>query len=192
MLQPDHQHLLLDLAQASIVHGLEHHEPLRPALEELPRAVGNRAATFVTLHLDGRLRGCIGELEASSELALSVATNAFRAAFRDPRFAPLSQHESAAITLHISVLGRPEPLTAASEAELLAQLEPGVHGLVLQSAHARATFLPSVWSQLPTGSEFLAHLKRKAGLAAQHWGPELRFLRYTVQEFGGSKARAAG
>jgi len=81
------------------------------------------------------------------------------------------------------VLSALVPLPAASEAELLAALRPRVDGLVLVEGRRRATFLPAVWRELPEPRQFLAHLKHKAGLPADHWSPSLQFFRYTVEEF---------
>jgi hypothetical protein len=86
--------------------------------------------------------------------------------------------------VQISVLSPPEPLAFASEAELLALLRPGVDGLILDDRGRRGTFLPSVWAQLPEAREFLAHLKRKAGLPADHWSATLTVARYTTESFG--------
>ena len=113
-----------------------------------------------------------------------VAENAFAAAFRDPRFPPLRPDEYPRLEYHISILNPPEPMTVTSEADLLQQLRPGVDGLVLIEGARRATFLPSVWEQLPDPRQFLAHLKMKAGLPADYWSDSLRFERYTVEEFG--------
>jgi AmmeMemoRadiSam system protein A len=87
------------------------------------------------------------------------------------------------LAVHISVLSPLEPLPAPSEAELLARLRPGTDGLVLSEGALASTFLPSVWESLPSPDRFLAELKRKAGLPADHWSPTLRFQRYTVEEF---------
>ncbi|HHH35913.1 MAG TPA: AmmeMemoRadiSam system protein A [Gammaproteobacteria bacterium] len=175
---------LLDIARRSIVHGLEHGRPLEvdPAIyEPRLRAPG---ASFVTLQLDGRLRGCIGSLEAHRPLVRDVAANAFAAAFQDPRFPPLVHEELAALHIHISVLGAPSPLDFTSEADLLRQLRPGVDGLILEAEGHRGTFLPSVWESLPEPREFLRQLKLKAGLPPDYWSDRVRVLRYTTESFG--------
>jgi hypothetical protein len=110
--------------------------------------------------------------------------HAFSAAFRDGRFQPLRFEELPGLELHISVLGPMEPIEIGSEEELLAALRPGVDGLVLADAGRRATFLPSVWAQLPRPEDFVVHLKRKAGLPDAHWSPEMRAWRYPVREIG--------
>jgi len=70
-----------------------------------------------------------------------------------------------------------------TEAQALAQLRPGIDGVVLQYQHYSSTFLPQVWEQLPTVTEFMAHLKYKAGLPPDFWGDGMRLHRYTVQKW---------
>lgn len=140
-------------------------------------------AVFVTLMLDGALRGCIGSLEAHRPLREDLRANALAAAFRDPRFPPLSIAEFARVRVEVSELSPPETLAVASEAEAWAAVAPGIHGVVLEWRRHRSTFLPQVWAQLPTAREFFAALKRKAGLPADFWAPDLRVARYTVRKW---------
>lgn len=140
-------------------------------------------ASFVTLRLGGRLRGCIGMLEACRPLAEDVAENAFAAAFRDPRFPAVDPREAPRLKIAISVLSPAEELRFGSEAELLAQIRPGIDGLILQEGVRRGTFLPSVWAELPHRVQFLRNLKEKAGLAPDHWSDAVRIFRYTADCF---------
>ena len=171
---------LLSIARESIKYGLQHGAalPVKPA--ELSDALSSEGAAFVTLHKHKQLRGCIGSLTAHRPLAKDVAENAFSAAFRDPRFPPLSSEEYPLLEFHISVLNPPEPMEFKDENDLLAQIRPGIDGLVLEDNYHRGTFLPSVWEQLPDKEQFLAHLKQKAGLPAHYWSDTLRVDRYTV------------
>lgn len=169
---------LLDVARESIRHGLAHGKP-SPVRDE-DAALLQPGASFVTLNLHDELRGCVGSLQAHQALVKDVAQNAFSAAFRDSRFPPLTAREFDALDLHISILSPSEPLHFSSEADLLRQLRPGIDGLVLSDGHHRGTFLPQVWEQLPEPAEFLAHLKRKAGLPVNYWSPTLQVERYTV------------
>jgi len=171
---------LLELARASIRAGLEGDEA-RVRAADYPAALQAPRASFVTLNVAAQLRGCIGTLEAHQPLVLDVAQNAFAAAFRDPRFPALGRDEFARIEIHISVLSVPEPVPVASEADLLARLRPGVDGLIIEEGYRRGTFLPAVWESLPEPSEFLRHLKRKAGLPADYWSAGIRIRRYTVE-----------
>lgn len=175
------QILLLDLARVSIRHGLQEGRPLSVALERLAEELVVSRASFVTLEKGGRLRGCIGSLEAWRPLAVDVAENAFAAAFRDPRFPPMRADEADDLVIHLSLLTPAVAMTFSSEADLLAQLQPGVDGLILSEGSCRSTFLPSVWAELPTPQHFLTQLKRKAGLAADHWSPGVRIWRYTTE-----------
>jgi len=176
--------LLLDLARSSIRYGLTHGRPQPVDPADYPPALRVPRAAFVTLNRTGRLRGCIGHLEASQALVRDVADNAYAAAFRDPRFPPLTEAEYEALEIHISVLSPPEPLPVVSEADLLQQMRPGIDGLILEEDHHRGTFLPSVWESLPAPEQFLAHLKLKAGLSPGYWSDGIRVARYTTEAFG--------
>lgn len=175
------QDQLLQLARASIGHGLQTGKPLKINLENFPEQLTVPRATFVTLERYGQLRGCIGMLEAVRPLAEDVAENAFAAAFRDPRFPSLSQHELDGLDLHISILSPAEAMVFESESDLIAQLHPGVDGLILREGYRRGTFLPSVWEQLPEPHQFLRHLKQKAGLPPDYWSDTIAISRYGAE-----------
>lgn len=175
---------LLALARESIRYGLAHGRPPTVRAADYDAALRIPAACFVTLQIKGALRGCVGSLEPVRMLVDDVAHNAYAAAFSDPRFPPLAEQELDQLDIHISMLSPRQPLRFSSEADLLRQLRPGVDGLVLEDARHRGTFLPSVWEQLPEASEFLRHLKIKAGLPPDHWSANLRVERYTTESFG--------
>jgi len=145
-------------------------------------------ASFVTLTRKGDLRGCIGTLEAHRPLGIDVRENAVAAAFRDPRFMPLSRTEFDDVRVEVSVLSPHEVLAAGTEKDALAVLRPGIDGVVFEYGHFRSTFLPQVWEQLPDPAEFLAHLKRKAGLPLDFWADKVRLSRYTVSKWKESAA----
>lgn len=180
----DRRRELLALARQSIATGLRERRwtPLPASSPALAHC--EPGATFVTLRKGGYLRGCCGSLEARQALASDVWRNAWSSAFSDPRFPPLAAHEYPEIDVHISALGPLEPLPPMSETELLQVLRPGVDGLVLRRAQAQATFLPSVWEQLPYATDFLRHLKQKAGWSPEFWADDIQVLRYTVEDFG--------
>lgn len=171
--------ILLRLARDAIGEHFGETPASVPDLPELREA----GATFVTLTRDGRLRGCIGSLEAHRPLADDVRGNARAAAFRDPRFPPLSAAEWPGTKVEVSLLTVPEAMTFRDQADALAQLRPGIDGIVLSAGHRRATFLPQVWEQLPEAAAFLAQLKAKAGLPADYWGPDIRLERYAVRKW---------
>ncbi|RLA19827.1 MAG: AMMECR1 domain-containing protein [Gammaproteobacteria bacterium] len=153
-------------------------------LPEQFSSLEKQAATFVTLKdRFNSLRGCIGTLQAHEPLYLSVAHNAVSAAFNDPRFAPMTADEWPDIKLSISILSEPSPLLVASEQDLKQQLNANVDGLILREGARSATFLPSVWEDLPDKEQFLSHLKQKAGFAADYWSDTLRFSRYQSYSF---------
>jgi AmmeMemoRadiSam system protein A len=146
-------------------------------------------ATFVTLIQYGELRGCIGTLEAHRPLRQDVEENTLNAAFRDPRFAPLAAAELEVTRIEVSLLCAPVPLPITGEDDLLQRLQPGVDGVVLAFREQRATFLPQVWDSLPEPREFIAALKRKAGLATGFWHDDVRVARYAVSKFREPDAR---
>ena len=156
-------------------------EPPRP--ETADARLAQPGATFVTLTQDGSLRGCMGSLEAKQALDEDVRANARAAAFRDPRFEPLRHDELARTRVEVSLLSAAEPLSCADEEEARRLLRPGRDGVILEYGHRRSTFLPQVWQSLAEPQRFLAELKRKAGLPADFWHPDLRLWRYEVQKW---------
>jgi AmmeMemoRadiSam system protein A len=131
----------------------------------------------------GELRGCIGSLEAHRPLDQDVRENARAAAFRDRRFAPLSERELAATRVEVSLLTPAEPIRFATEEDAVRQLRQGIDGVILESERHRGTFLPQVWENLPDPWRFMSELKRKAGLAEDLWSKDLRLYRYEVQKW---------
>ncbi|MCH7666459.1 MAG: AmmeMemoRadiSam system protein A [Acidobacteria bacterium] len=190
MTAPDHSDsrgqravLLIGLARQAIEGELGRDFEPPPVPTAMVPWLGQPAATFVTLELDGRLRGCIGSLEAQRSLRDDVTGNARSAAFEDPRFPSLTAQELDGLVVEVSVLSEPEPIECHSEAELLAALRPGVDGLVLECGSHRSTFLPQVWENLSQPCDFLAALKKKARLERDFWNAEMCFSRYTVEMY---------
>lgn len=181
--EDEHEALLL-IAYESIHSGLDTRRPAAIDVAAFSPGLSAKRASFVTLQAEGKLRGCIGTLEPRWSLVEDVSHNAYAAAFQDIRFPPLQADELAALSLQVSILSVPAPLDIDSEAALLAQLRPGIDGLILQEGALRSTFLPSVWESLPEPERFLGHLKLKAGLAAHYWSATIRFWRYTTESFG--------
>ena len=180
-LSTDDRAVLLRVAVDSIAHGLRAGRPLPVDVQSFSASLQPKRATFVTLEIDRRLRGCIGMLEAVRPLVQDVAENAFAAAFGDPRFPPVSAAEQVHLDIHISVLSPAEPMQFESQDDLLRQIRPGVDGLILQDGPHRGTFLPSVWDSLPDAAGFLTHLKGKAGLPADYWSDTIQVSRYTTE-----------
>jgi AmmeMemoRadiSam system protein A len=168
LLAPQEQTYLLSLARSVIEGKLRGGRP-EPIPANPSEALAKKRGCFVTVHADGALRGCIGAIEPVQPLVEAVVENAINAAFRDPRFPPLTEKELASISLEISVLTEPEPLSFSDGEELISLLKPGVHGVILEKGWRRSTFLPQVWEQLPDPERFLSHLCRKAGLSGECW-----------------------
>ena len=144
-------------------------------------------ATFVTLTMDGALRGCIGSLEAARPLGVDVVENALAAAHRDPRFPRLTVSEWLRCAVEVSLLSRPKPVRFADESDLLAQIVPGEDGLIVESGGRRATYLPQVWDAIPDARRFLEELKCKAGIPAETRIGRCRVLRYRVMKWAESR-----
>ena len=175
-----HGETLQDIAVRSIRHGLGlGPEPL-PQIDALPKPLQQHRATFVTLETDSQLRGCVGTAMACRPVALDVAFNAHGAAFRDIRFTPLRAEEWASLTISISILSPMEPMIVADEGDLLARLRPGIDGLLITEGQRRGLFLPQVWEQLPDPRDFVAHLKQKAGIAADYWSAAIAVQRFAI------------
>jgi AmmeMemoRadiSam system protein A len=139
-------------------------------------------ASFVTLEVRGRLRGCIGSLHAVRPLYLDVSRNA-RHATADPRLPPVIGAEWPDLTVSVSVLSEPSPLPARNAAELVAALRPGRDGLILTDGHRRATFLPAVWRKVTDPERFVLALLAKGGWPPGDWPAGMRAARYTSAEF---------
>jgi uncharacterized protein len=150
--------------------------PAHPRLAE-------RGASFVTIKARDDLRGCIGSLNAHRPLGEDVAHNALAAAFRDPRFSPITVEEWPRLRVEVSLLSEPDFMEFSSEAEVLARLRPGIDGVIFFNGCQKATFLPQVWEQLPTPRDFLAALKHKAGLRADYWGSKVMIATYQVEKW---------
>lgn len=176
---------LLPLARAAIARELGRSHPVAanaPWLRE-------QGACFITLLHDEKLRGCIGTLRAHRALVEDVTANAVAAAFRDPRFPPLTLTEFDATEVEISVLSPLEPLAFIDEKDALRQLRARIDGVVVHYGHHSSTFLPQVWESFGEPADFLAHLKYKAGLPPDFWDPEVRLSRYTVAKWRESELR---
>ena len=177
---------LIDLVRGGIAIGFNTGQPGRVRTEALNHPVlAAHGAAFVTLRRNGRLRGCIGSPVAHRPLAQDVVEHAFNAAFRDPRFPKLALLELTALELSVSVLTPPAPMQFENETDLLAQLRPGMDGLIIEDAGRRSLYLPSVWQEIPDRRQFLWSLKMKAGLRAEHFSPSFQASRFRSIEVKG-------
>lgn len=178
---------LLKLARESIASALGQTEAKgfdgRSDFETWPAHLMFHGASFVSLHIDSQLRGCIGSLEAHEPLVENIKQNSVKAAFSDPRFPPLTPEELDQLEIEISVLTSPEALICDSEQDCIRQLTPNVDGVILESGRHRATFLPLVWRSLSEPEVFIKHLKQKAGLPLDAWPDDMRVWKYRAVSF---------
>lgn len=143
-----------------------------------------KRGVFVTLQMNGELRGCIGNLEAGETVAEAVRENSVNAAFKDPRFPALQRHELERVSIEISILTKPEPVKYRDKNDLLSKITPNKDGVIIGDNRKKATFLPQVWEQVPGKEEFLSHLCVKAGMRKNEWkngGLEVKV--YRVESF---------
>jgi AmmeMemoRadiSam system protein A len=159
------EHIYLEIAKEAIDDALNHRDTIdRGRILQAYPELAEKGATFVTLNLHGGLRGCIGTLVAHRPLIDDLIDNARSAAFRDPRFMPLTPQEFAETEIEVSKLSEPKTLEYSSIADLREKVRPGIDGVVLTLYDRRATFLPQVWDDLPSFDLFFSHLCQKAGL----------------------------
>jgi uncharacterized protein len=140
-------------------------------------------ATFVTLTLYGRLRGCIGSLIAHRPLIDDLINNAILAAFHDPRFPPLSLEEADEVKIEVSLLSEPKPLTYTDTNQLKSLIKAGRDGVILRLGNHQATFLPQVWDELSDFETFFAHLGMKAGIGSNPLSTHPEIYTYQVDKF---------
>jgi hypothetical protein len=182
-LERDEQALLLELARSTLRDRFQGKSTAAEASARCafyPR-VARQAGVFVTLRERGELRGCIGSIVGSEPLWQGVADNALRAAFADPRFAPLAARELDAVDIEISVMTPLQPVRDWRAIRL------GTDGVVIRDGMAQAVFLPQVAAE--TGwklEEFLGQLCLKAGLARDAFRSSrtMRFFAFQAQVFG--------
>ncbi len=172
---PEERQILLRLAHQAIEADLEE-QPL-DLTAPTPHLAECRGA-FTTLHLQGRLRGCIGYVLPTHSLYKTVAETARAAAFEDPRFEPVTLEEAPALKIEISVLSGLRPIDPA-------QVTVGKHGLVVTEGSRRGLLLPQVPVEWDWGREtFLAQTCLKAGLAPDAWLHGAELQAFTAEVFG--------
>lgn len=185
-----HRQTMLLIAVEAIRQGVHLGTRLELDLNDYELPLVEPRASFVTLKLDGQLRGSMGSLSSSQTLIENIAHNAYNAAFKDPRFQPLNEAEFLNIEVEISVLSDKQTLSCETEQVLADQLVPGRDGLILEDGERCATFLPSVWEQLPEAEQFVAQLKLKIGIKQDEWNPNIKASRYVVSNIGQHKTRS--
>lgn len=143
------------------------------------------SGAFVSLHQRGRLRGCIGQIDAREPLALTVAQCAVAASMEDPRFSPVTADELPGLELEISVLSPLAPIRPE-------EVEVGKHGLLVSRGWQRGLLLPQVATQFHwTRERFLQETCHKAGLDADAWkDPGTHIEAFTAEVFSEAEIRA--
>jgi len=183
-LDDEHRRALLAIAAESIGHALLRGD----GQAEIPEPSGDleldqAAATFVTLERGEALLGCIGTLEATEPLAASVARNACKAAFADPRLPAVTVADFEVMAIKVSVLSRLTPMRAHSWRDVARNLRVGTDGVLVECGRHRATLLPSVWPKVDGSGQFVDILWHKAGLRPRDWLPRTRVWKYSTEEF---------
>ena len=147
-------------------------------IRSYPDVLNTLGASFVTLEKHGDLRGCIGSPIAHQPLILDLIQNACSAAYRDPRFLPLTLDELSDIEIKISLLDEPKEIIFTDEEDLLNKITPHKDGIIIQDGPYRALYLPSVWEQLDDKKLFLNSHKQKAGLKSDYFSNTLKAFRF--------------
>jgi AmmeMemoRadiSam system protein A len=166
----------LELARKAVVEAVLH----RRLPDEIPTTgiFGERRGVFVTLHVRGRLQGCIGVTDPSGPLGEAIVRCAASAAMEDPRFSPMNKAQIEDLSVEISLLSRLEPI----EPE---KIEIGRHGLLMALHSQRGLLLPQVAIEHHlTREQFLEETCRKAGLRREAWrDPEAHIFGFTCEVF---------
>ena len=180
-LNPAERRFLLELARETIRHHLNGRS-FEVAAHELSDALKREAGAFVTLTMQGELRGCIGSVVAVDPLYLNVQQNAVNAATRDPRFPSLSVQEFERIAIEISVMSPIVPVLNLDE------IVVGRDGLIVRRGFRSGLLLPQVATEYGWDREtFLSHTCRKAGLPMDEWRrPGLEIEKFSAEVFGES------
>ena len=150
---------ILQTVRQCIIHAVNGEEYIP---QNIPSVLLEYGATFVTIEIEGKLRGCIGSIYPTKPLIIDLIDNAKNAGFQDPRFNPLTAEELDKIQLSVSILSAIERIYFKDERDLLSKIYP--HGIIIAEREKRAVYLPVVWEQLPDKEIFLNSLKEKAGL----------------------------
>jgi len=183
-LSPPEKQLLLKLARESVVATARHELPPSVEAAQLPSALLQLKTSFVTLTLNGDLRGCIGGFQIEYPLYEDVRRHAALAATQDYRFLPVTPDEAPQLEIEISVLSPPQALNYDSPEALLRRLRPDVDGVILSNGVQRATFLPQVWERVPDPRVFLSMLCEKMDLPHDAWKRQkLEVQIYEVEKF---------
>lgn len=178
MLTKDEQVELLRLARNTISSELGIGEKIKNQLSS--DIFMEKCGAFVTIHSDGRLRGCIGYITGTKNMADTIEEMSLCAAFRDPRFPPLTKDEYASIDIELSILGPIE------EVKNIEEIEVGLHGIIITRGFHSGLLLPQVAVEHKFDRyTFLQNTCFKAGLPHDAWKKEgTKIEKFTAQVFG--------
>jgi uncharacterized protein len=168
-LNEEEKNYCVSLARKSIEYFFENNRIMQ--INNFPKKFEETKASFVTLFIENNLRGCIGHIKAIQPLYKNIIENAVSSAFNDPRFYPLSKEEFENVKIEVSVLTIPKKIEYDDYKDLFEKINVG-NGLILKKGISQATYLPSVWEQIPEKEEFLSSLCMKAGLNRNAWKNE--------------------
>lgn len=179
---PERQHLLLALVRQTIERRLGIDGSGTPVDPDEPFYGKEEFGSFVTLHRQGNLRGCIGYIQPVAPLKEQIRMCAVAAAFQDPRFQPVTAAEWPDVDLEISLLFPPVPV------EKLEDIEIGRDGLIVSAGMRKGLLLPQVAADYGWDREtFLEETCRKAGLPEDKWREEGTLVeRFAAFVFGES------
>lgn len=162
---------------AKTIPDLSKYIKLYPKLKE-------KRGSFVTLYIDGQLKGCIGRLEGERSLADDIAANSIDAAFYDSRFSPLTLPEFPILKMEISLLTKPEKCIYRNEAELFRKIFVDRSGVILKMGANRSTYLPQVWESYGHPRTFMRELAIKGGFPDGAWKEKnCEVYTYTAEVF---------
>lgn len=174
-IEKNYSKYVLETAKKSIISEMNGEEYIP---RQIPSVLTEYGASFVTLKLNGELRGCIGSIYPTKPLILDIIDNAANAAFRDSRFAPLGEEELDRLELSVSILSAIERINFKDERDLLSKIYP--HGVIIAEKDKRAVYLPVVWEQLPDREIFLNSLKEKAGLPPNYFSKTIEAYKFSA------------
>jgi AmmeMemoRadiSam system protein A len=183
-LSEDERQSLLRLARDAVVQAVSFDR--LPAQIPAHGAFAEKRGVFVTLHIGGQLRGCIGVVEPDQPLGESIVRCAASAALQDSRFSPARPDELADLHVEISLLSPPLPLRPD-------EIEIGRHGLMVVRGERRGLLLPQVAiAHRFTPELFLAETCRKAQLPPDAWRePDAQLFGFTCEVFSDRERHAA-
>ena len=164
-LSDDEKRMLKDIALTSIKDSLDGKRIAQPIFNSQFSILNSKCGAFVSLHKQGRLRGCIGHFGEDVPLYEIVAEMARAAAFEDPRFMPVTKNELDDIDIEISVL------TPMRRIQSLDEFELHRNGIYIRKGYRSGTFLPQVADEVNwTKEEFVSHCAQdKAGIGWSGW-----------------------